>query len=149
MSGCSSASGGCPEVAKATEFNLASIAGKEAWALSGRGPLGAAASVPGLFRRNTYHTVVLPEVDKILEEFAKNDESVLGESPRPISPDAAQRTYLEEYRKAWRAFVDGISVPKQASLDETEAVTRVLGAPYIPLWAKFFEVVNEVTNLAR
>lgn len=112
--------------------------------------------VSGYYTKAGYDKFVKPGITKALLQLAKEESWVLGlkNDPQRIkditlgnaASDKVKRLYLEEYIKAWDAFLADVRLVKLGGIDRSLQVARILSAPDSPL-ASYLRGVTEQTKL--
>ncbi|MGZ8212103.1 MAG: type VI secretion system membrane subunit TssM, partial [Burkholderiales bacterium] len=112
--------------------------------------------VPGFFSYDGYHKAFTKASEQVTAQLAQEEAWVLGLkqslASRFADPQAKERLvsevrqlYLEDYRRAWSAFVEDIKLVRSSDLQQSIAVARVLSAPDSPLPLLLRAIVKEVT----
>lgn len=143
------------------EFTIARTGGPQAGLIFARTsgePLTR--GVPGLFTRDGYYDLFLPETRAVVKMLEADDSWVLGDVPATakeqlkanIQGDLSRdvRTlYLHEYVRRWQAYLDDIRLVNMKTMTESMEAARVLAAPDSPIVMFLKAAARETTLLQQ
>jgi len=105
--------------------------------------------VPAFYTKDGYYKHVTKRVEILAAQMAEEETWVLGTGKSGLAgaaagvaagvaattnaSDGTRRLYLDEYRAAWRQFINDIAIVKDRDLTRTIEITRTLSAPEGPL----------------
>jgi type VI secretion system protein ImpL len=111
--------------------------------------------VPGLYTQDGYKAFVA-RLKVAGDELAEEESWVLGVKSGPERPlsrmksiDAAKRMYLDEYRIAWRKFINELKVRRSKDLDRTVVLVEALSTPHDNPLKTILTEIDRETSLAR
>jgi type VI secretion system protein ImpL len=107
--------------------------------------------VAGLYSFEGYHKGFNPQVGRVSQRLTEEEPWVLA-LPQPDAANTAQisdevrRLYLNEYVRAWDAFIADITTQRASSLSQSVQIARALSAADSPL-PKLLKAVSRETTL--
>jgi type VI secretion system protein ImpL len=143
------------------EFTIAEAAGDRASQVFSRGsgkPITR--GVPGLFTRDGYHKVFMPEVRGVLGRIESEEGWVLGRAAHSLGrnlqdqidgvlPRQMRELYLNEYRALWTDYLADLRLVQAANIVQSRETARILASRADSPLRKLLLAIARETRLSK
>lgn len=141
-----------PRAAALSSWSVTSVVGGSGEvAFQRRSGSGLREGIAGLYTRDGFLTVVVPEIAGIArtaasEGWVRGRGSAEAQPPSDIARDAL-RLYFSTFEQRWRDYLADVSVRQAETIPAMAETTRILASPPFPI-VQLARAVSEATDLA-